>query len=197
MNIIMHRINTVKQLNSIDFNYGVEIDIRSYRDKLVLTHEPYENAENFNDWLEHYNHKILILNIKEEGLEDEILFLIKQHNVKNYFFLDQSFPNLIKYTSKGMSKTALRVSEFENINNTNKLFDLVDWVWVDCFTKFPLTKNEMNKLHNHFNICIVSPELQGRNNKSELIKFVDNIKSYDINDIYVCTKYPDLWIAND
>ena len=55
----------------------------------------------------------------------------------------------------------------------------------------------MNKLHNHFNICIVSPELQGRNNKSELIKFVDNIKSYDINDIYVCTKYPDLWSAND
>jgi len=196
MNIIMHRVNTINQLISIDTNYGVEIDIRSYKDNLVLTHEPYENGENFDNWLEYYNHKIIILNIKEEGLEDKVLSLIKKHRVKNYFFLDQSFPNLIRYINNGMSKTAIRVSEFESIKNTNNLVGLADWIWIDCFTKFPLTGSEMDALKKNFNICIVSPELQGRNDKSEIIQFAEIIHSYNIDDVYVCTKFPDLWGSN-
>ena len=192
----MHRVNTVNQLISIDTNYGVEIDIRSYKDNLVLTHEPYENGENFDNWLEYYNHKIVILNIKEEGLEDKVLSLIKKHKVKNYFFLDQSFPNLIRYINNGMSKTAIRISEFENIKNANNLIGLADWIWIDCFTKFPLTGSEMKALKKHFNICIVSPELQGRNDKSEISQFAENIRSYNIDDVYVCTKFPDLWGSN-
>ena len=48
----------------------------------------------------------MIINIKEEGLETTILRELNESNIKNFFFLDQSFPYLIK-KSKLLSKIAL------------------------------------------------------------------------------------------
>ena len=36
---------------------------------LILNHEPFENGVLFEKWLNEFNHKYLILNVKEEGLE--------------------------------------------------------------------------------------------------------------------------------
>ena len=35
---------------------------------------------------------------------------------------------------------AVRISEFESIETALTLAGKVDWVWVDCFTHFPLLK---------------------------------------------------------
>jgi hypothetical protein len=40
MIIICHRINTIEELKKIPKEYGVEIDVRGYGDKMVLTHDP-------------------------------------------------------------------------------------------------------------------------------------------------------------
>ena len=59
MKIILHRINNINVLNKIPARYGVEIDIRAYKDKLILNHENkfdifliYLNL--FNDFLINY-----------------------------------------------------------------------------------------------------------------------------------------------
>ena len=71
----------------------------------------------------------------------------------------------------------------------------VDWVWVDCFSCFPLRKKEADILRKEgkFRLCFVSPELQNRENKEGIINFRKEIEKEGIIGDAVCTKYPNLW----
>ena len=94
----------------------------------------------------------------------------------------------------GESRCAVRVSEYENIETVLSLSGMVDWVWVDCFTSFPLDKEEANQLKNSgFKLCLVSPELQGREKRSQVVEFRRQIEQLGIKGDAVCTKYSDLW----
>ena len=189
MNVIAHRINTINQLKKINTEFGVEVDIRSFNNKLILHHDAFETGEVFEEWLEHYNHNFLILNVKEEGLEDRVLELIYKHKITKYFFLDQSFPFLIKLSKAGNKNTAVRFSEYESIKTVFNLTNYVEWVWIDCFSIFPLNKEIFIELRAcGFKLCIVSPELQGRKSTSEIYDIVDYLKENDINIDAVCTK---------
>jgi len=192
---IIHRVNSIKKLKQVDTSFGVEIDIRSFGDKLILNHEPFEHGELFSEWLKFYNHKFLILNTKEEGLEEMILLELGKKGINNFFFLDLSFPFLIKLANEGEKRCAVRLSEFEDIKTVINLSGLVSWVWVDCFTKFPMTREELDLLKEtyEFNLCIVSPELQGRGSETDIKKFVNDINMLNLNIDAVCTKYPELW----
>ena len=86
MKIVIHRCNSVANLKSINTKYGVELDIRTYNGNLILNHEPYVTGESLDQWIKFYNHKLLILNVKEEGLEDKIKLLLLKHDIENYFF---------------------------------------------------------------------------------------------------------------
>ena len=97
---IIHRINTISQLKNIDKKFGVEIDIRSFNSKLILNHEPYVQGDFLDDYLENYKNKTLILNIKESGIEDDVLKSIKKFNIKSFFLLDIEFPYIFKLIKK-------------------------------------------------------------------------------------------------
>ncbi len=98
---IAHRINSINQLKHIDTRFGVEIDLRSEGNDLVLHHDPFLSGVLFEEWLEYFEHQFLILNVKEEGLENEINCLLERHNIQEYFFLGQSFPSMIKTIRSG------------------------------------------------------------------------------------------------
>lgn len=193
MNIICHRINTIEQLKKTPTRFGIEIDIRSYDKELILHHDPFIMAESFKNWLSYYKHQTLILNIKEEGLEDAILDLISAHQIQDYFFLDLSFPFLVKKSNQGLTKIAARLSEFESIETVLALKNRIEWVWIDCFTHYPLTPDVYQKLKStHLKLCLVSPELVrgDKNEIREVISFLKN-NSYSID--AVCTKHPQIW----
>ena len=83
MEIIIHRVNTLNELKDIHPRYGVEIDIRSHASDLVLNHEPFSRGDRLIDYLDEYKHGTLILNIKESGIEDSVIELVKNHsNIK-------------------------------------------------------------------------------------------------------------------
>ena len=193
MEKIFHRRNSISDLKSTPKEFGVEIDIRSFGKELIISHDPFLRGERFEDWLLHYNHGTLILNVKEEGLEELLLSYLVKYQVNSYFFLDQSFPFLIKTSKNGEKNIAVRVSEYESIETALRLKDDVDWVWVDMFTKFHLTKNDFHKLKTaNFKLCLVSPELQIHNKMS--IKDVKKIiKEENIFFDAVCTKLPNQW----
>ena len=69
MQIIAHRKNTIAELCETPSHFGVEVDIRSWCDGLTIHHDPFVQGEDFKEWLKHYQHQTLILNVKEEGLE--------------------------------------------------------------------------------------------------------------------------------
>ena len=196
MQRILHRINTKKQLVNTPREFGIEVDIRSNGDQLYMHHDPFQNGENFEDWLKLYNHAILILNVKEEGLESRLTSLMKKYDIDDYFFLDQSFPFLVKTSNDKEKRCAVRVSEFESIDTAITLANKVDWIWVDCFTHFPLTAYQVEKLQTEFKfkLCFVSPELQGRADIEHVKRFIQKIKFLDIKGDAVCTKYPELWV---
>lgn len=188
MHFISHRINTIEELRKVHLQDGVEIDIRPYGESLILAHDPYVNGENFEDWLKEYNHGTLILNIKSERIELRVLQLLRKYSVSNYFFLDSSVPMINLLIQKHSErKIAIRYSEFEPIELLATFKGLVDWVWVDCFTKLELTKENEEKIHDMgFKICLVSPELQGRD--AEIEKYRDYLKSNNIMVEAVCSK---------
>ena len=194
MHRILHRVNTIEKLQSTPKELGVEVDIRSYGDDLVIHHEPFLKGELFNEWIEGFNHGTLILNVKEEGLEERLLKIMDDHDIEDFFFLDQSFPFLRKIALMGESRCAVRVSEYENIETVLSLSGMVDWVWVDCFTRFPLKKKEADQLTNAgFRLCLVSPELQGRKERTHVIEFRRELELLGIKGDAICTKYADLW----
>ena len=194
MQIIAHRKNTIAELSQTPPQFGIEVDIRSWEKGLTIHHDPFAKGEDFKEWLKHYQHQILILNVKEEGLEAQLIELMKEHNISNYFFLDQSFPFLVKWAKLGEKRLAVRVSEYESINTALSLKDKVDWIWVDCFTHFPLSSEEAKQLKQaNFKLCLVSPELQGRNAESEIPALKELLGTLGISVDAVCTKRPDLW----
>ena len=109
MKIYEHRINKISQLRDISPDRGVEVDIRSYQGNIILAHDPFEQGELFTEWLESWNGQSLILNVKEEGLENYILDLLSNYNVKEFFFLDQSYPSIRRLINLGISKLATRI----------------------------------------------------------------------------------------
>jgi hypothetical protein len=190
----MHRRNNIELLRATPVQYGVEVDIRSNGSQLVIHHDPYARGESFENWLTEYRHGILILNVKEEGLEARLIDLMRQYEVIDFFFLDQSFPFLVKWSLRGERRSAVRVSEFESVETALRLAGKIDWVWIDCFTHFALTQGEAQQLKQAgFNLCLVSPELQGRNAETEVPQLQQLLKDRKIDYDAVCTKYPSLW----
>ena len=193
MEIIFHRRNSIKSLNETPIEYGIEVDIRSCKENLIISHDPYEEGNDFQEWLKHYKHKTLIINTKEEGLEKKIISYLNYYNIESYFFLDQSFPFIIKTIEEGNSNCAVRVSEYESIETALNLKNKLKWVWVDMFKDFPLTfQNYIDLKKANFKLCLVSPELQ-KNNKMEIQQIKNHLKKNNFNFDAVCTKYPEDW----
>ena len=162
MEIIIHRVNTIKELKAIPSEYGTEIDIRAFGSELILNHEPFHSGDSFNSYLDEYRHGTLVLNIKESGIENEVLRMVRtRSHIKNYFLLDVEFPYLYRASRNGEHSIAVRYSEDESLVAVKKYIGMVDWVWIDTNTQLLLDQKSIPIL-NQFKKCLVCPERWGR-----------------------------------
>jgi hypothetical protein len=192
MQYIAHRVNTVEKLLNTPEEYGVELDLRDRGDRLILQHDPFSDGEDFDEYLRHYHHGLLILNIKSERIEHRVLESVRRVNVRDYFFLDCSFPMIRALVREGEHRIAVRYSEFEPVESVLALAGQVTWVWVDCFTRMPLDDRTYGQLKRNFKLCAVSPELQGRD-VATIADYSRQLAPFPVD--AVCTKRPDLWQA--
>jgi hypothetical protein len=193
MLIIKHRINTISELKKIPKKFGVEVDLRSNKKDIYLHHNPFSKGVLFNKWVKYYDHKLIVLNVKEEGLEKKIVTILKKNKIKDYFFHDQTFSSLLK--NKKITKVSIRISEYEELKKKKYLFKYIKWVWVDHFNIFELNEQLYRLLKKQkVKICIVSPELVNLKNIKKIIvlKKILKVKKYIID--AVCTKRPDIWL---
>ena len=188
MKFIAHRINTRKELKTLSKEHGVELDLRDNVDgRIYINHDPFILGEDFEEYLKEYNHGTIILNIKSERIELKVLELIQKYNVKEYFFLDSSFPMIKFLSDKSEKNIALRYSEYEGIDTLEKMKGKVEWIWVDCFTYLPINNEIYKKIKNMgYKLCLVSPELQGQPEKIE--KYAEQIKEEKVVFDAICTK---------
>ena len=133
MILINHRVNSISKLLKTSVEFGVEADLRSEDKKIYLHHDPFKKGESFEKWVKYYKHKILILNVKEEGLEDMIIKILKKNKIKNFFFHDQTFSTLLKNMFK--TRVSIRFSEYEDLKRKNYLFKKIRWLWLDNFNQ--------------------------------------------------------------
>ena len=195
MRIYKHRVNSKSALETVEPTYGVEIDLRTKSDTLILAHDAFAQGEIFEDWLSAWRGQPLILNVKEDALEEKILEILNQHGVTDFFFLDQSYPSIRRVISMGITKVATRVSDYEDLATALKSGS--DWVWLDSFTGSWEYLMEATKAidRNGQKSCIVSPELQRIDSGAELEELKTLIRESELLIDAVCTKKPESWLT--
>ena len=173
MEIIIHRINKIKELKKIPINFGTEIDIRSNNSQLILSHDPFLKGDKLINYLENYKHKTLVLNLKEAGIEKTVLNIVKKYSIKSYFLLDVEMPYMYTANKGGQKNIAVRFSEYEDIALADHFKDKLKWVWIDTATKLPLNQDNIKTL-SKFKSCLVCPERWGR--VKDIVKYKKILK---------------------
>lgn len=193
MKIYSHRGNSISALAELDPKYGVEIDLRTNNGNLILAHDPFTEGDLFSDWLKFWRGQPLILNVKEDALENSILHYLNEYGVFDFFFLDQSYPSIRRTINSGLTKVATRVSDYEDLQTA--LNSGSDWVWLDSFSgKWDYLNEAVPVLtKNGQKTCLVSPELQRTNSSDELHYLQEMILQESLAITSVCTKLPEIW----
>lgn len=202
MKLIRHRLNRISDLIALSTTKnqvfsGCEIDLRSHAEQpghLHLSHDPWSLGDAFEDWLREYSRwqfsGPLILNTKEDGLEQRCLELLKKYSISSFFFLDTSLPSLVRWSrhSEMAPHLCVRISSFEGLSGALSFKDQVEWAWVDCFQGLPLPEEEVKRVSQSFKVCLVSPELQQQG--PEAISQFSHLRKWASA---VCTKFPEIW----
>jgi len=190
IHFICHRINSIDELNKIDQQFGVELDIRD-KNSLEIAHDPFIKGELFENYVKEYKHGTMIVNVKSERIEQTCINILNQYKI-DYFFLDSSFPMIYSLNKTPQPhphpqpQFACRFSEYEPIEHFIKCKHMYDYVWVDCFTKFPLNKENYD-MFKYKKICIVSPELQNHT-IDKIEEFRHYIIDHNIMPDMICCK---------
>jgi hypothetical protein len=163
MEIVAHRINTLESLKIVPSHFGTEIDLRARGSELYIHHDAFceKDADAFVDYLDAYRHGLLVLNIKEAGIETEVLRLVRERGIERYFLLDVEFPYLYRASRLGERSIAVRYSEDESIETALTYKERVDWVWIDTNTRLSLDATVKAQLAG-LKTCLVCPERWGR-----------------------------------
>lgn len=192
--ICAHRVNDPAALREVPVDLGVEIDLHADGDRLVLVHDAFATGPGFDEWLASYRHRFIVLNTKEEGLEQAVVAALDAHGITDWAFLDQSFPYLVRTLRAGETRTMVRVSEYESVHTALALTPRPDWVWVDSFTgSWPAAADLARLVEHGFRLMVVSPELQGRSLDEELPVVTARFEEAGVPVHGVCTKRPDAW----
>ena len=192
MQIIIHRINKIRELIKINPKYGVEVDVRADGNNLILNHETFKGGDNLEKYLKQFKHAFIIFNIKEAGIEEKVIKLAKKYTINNFFLLDVEFPFIYQATRRGINKIAMRYSEDESIETVMKYKGKAKWVWIDTNTRLPLNMENVKNLKN-FNSCLVCPERWGR--PEDIKKYKKQLKklNYWPDAVMTAQKYIKQW----
>jgi hypothetical protein len=127
MHLIAHRgfwqIETEKNTEAafrraIEHGFGIETDFRDCSGKIVISHDPPTGnemtAEDFFKCYNEYNSNVcLAINIKADGLQQEMMRLINEYHIKNYFVFDMSVCDTLGYIEHKFEVFS-RISEYEH-----------------------------------------------------------------------------------
>ncbi len=179
---------------SFSLGFGTETDIRDYKGELVISHDIADEKcisvkEMFEIYNKYDNTLPLALNIKADGLQVKLNELLEEYKIENYFVFDMSVPDGLGYLKQNM-KAFTRESEYEKLPS---FYDEAYGIWLDEFQGHWITKEVIEKhIKNNKQICIVSPDLHKREYKKEWQHYKDIEKELSIDNLMICTDYPEI-----
>ena len=169
---------------AFDNGFGVETDLRDITGEIVISHNMPQGGEmTFEELLKLLNGRNLplALNIKADGLADEIKRLLEKYNHTNYFTFDMSIPEMVYQHRLGLNV----FTGISDIVPNPILFESAKGVWLDSFNSDWFGEEKITEILNkNKQVCIVSPDLH----KREYKKIWGRYKN--VPGIMVCTDYP-------
>lgn len=179
--------------NAIDKNYGIEIDIRNLDGRIVVSHDPivckpYLFFEEICKYIKNKNFTgFLAINVKEDNLEKQLISLLSDYAISNWFTFDHSIPDLI--TSKSL-KSFYRISEYEKYIFNN--FNNVKGCWLDSFNSPNWYGIDfLEDLIIKGDLAIVSSEIHGFSPKTQWSIIKDTLKIESEHRLFLCTDLPE------
>jgi hypothetical protein len=190
MIFVAHRINSLEAVSKVPPHYGIEVDIRDSPSGLIVAHDPWVGGVSFSEFIKHVKHRLLIINVKSFGLEQKITDILNDFGIENYFFLDSHISVPYDFHQRQQGCFSGRVSEFECPSSIVLSGAIYDWVWIDCFSKFSLSKScyKLLKEKHDYKLCLTSPDLLGR--PDEIEEHAAEITRLNVWPDAICTK---LW----
>ena len=187
---IAHRQNSKKSLLKKNeyFSDGLEIDLRSNSNKIIMSHDPFKKGLDFVKNIKFLKNNFLLIDIKSTGIYKKVIQILKKKKIK-FLFLNLISSEFVEMINRGLSRNLLlRFSSYENINLKNKKLKKITWIWVDFFQDEYIKKNEYNYIKK-FNkkICLASPDLLRKSSMS-ILKLIKYLNRNQIKIDMVCTK---------
>lgn len=202
--IISHRgfwSETIKQnsresfIHSLQRGYGIETDIRDYKGELVIAHDiPKATNKQFyvDDFFSIYKkygkNETLALNIKSDGLSKPLKEKLFKYDINNYFVFDMSVPDMLQYHKQDL----IFFTRHSDVEPIPCLLKESSGVWLDEFFSNWITEEVLKNYHKEKKrVCIVSPELHGRDFQNEWVKYKHIFQNNPQIKLIMCTDYPD------
>lgn len=169
---------------AFDYGFGIETDLRDIKGEIVISHNmPKGDEMLFEDLLKLIDGRDLplALNIKADGMADEIKRILEKYNHTNYFTFDMSIPEMVYQHNVGLK---VFTGQSDIIPNPIML-EKADGVWLDCFNSDWFGEADIRRIQNKGKkVCIVSPDLHKREYKIVWEKY------RKVRGIMLCTDYP-------
>ena len=121
---IAHQQNKLKKLKTLlDNNIrGIEIDLRSDPNKVIISHDPFLNGLDFFKTVKKLKNFFVIVDMKSTGFSEKVLKVLNKEKI-NFLFLNLIASEQIYLIEKNHSKNLfLRYSSIEKPNLTTKNF---------------------------------------------------------------------------
>jgi len=192
MRILIHRVNSIAELMQTSSKFGVEVDVYEHDGQIYTGHDPRSEICQFKSWVKEFEHDFLAVNIKQEGIEMEVLEILEAAGIRNFFLFDLSFPMLYKLSQLGESRLAVRVSDIEGAQALSYFQNKIDWVWLDAFVDVGFIPSILDSL-SWFKVCAVSPELHSQREFELSAKMLPELLALKSEFSAVCTKKPEMW----
>lgn len=182
-------------IKSIKCDYGIELDIRDHLGDLVISHDPIVGGDPLllSDFIKFFGNTLkditLAINIKSDGLADQLNNLIRFKDFKNFFCFDMSTPQIIDFKRKNIN-IAYRISEIEDLSLLKKE---PRYLWIDTFDKIWYDEKALiNLLNDNTKLFFVSEDLHDRDNSIQwqILKNLTCQISEDkqsLKKLYLCT----------
>ena len=149
---------------ALQFNFGIETDLRDYQEELVISHNIAEaSSPKLEDFFQYYASLgidlPLALNVKADGMQWKLKELLGKYQISNYFLFDMSVPEMV-VNQKEHLKFFTRHSDIES---ECVLYEKADGVWLDSFYKenWPTEEVVRRHLSDNKKISVISPEIHG------------------------------------
>lgn len=173
--------------------FGIETDVRDLDGGIVISHDPpFRGAMSFQEFsglcCKSRGDSTIAINIKSSGLQNLIIKELDQLSQTSFVF-DMSVPDSIGYLKSGI-RFFTRRSEYEF---GGPLDSYASGIWLDRFDQDLSGEELANVLNGGKDICIVSPELHGRDHLASWSIWKDVLSRFgkNIGELMLCTDFPE------